>query len=349
MEERYFGRGMITGVAKLEVNDAVLLRYLLGALPVDEAEPIEEASIIDEDIAARLNAMECDLVDSYVRGELEGSNLAKFQSWYLSSPLRAQKVEAAKAILSIVEPPKDVPAPAPSAAKTEVKLAPIATTQPAAPAPKVAQALSYGKASAAASSVGLRFGKFRAWPMLGFAAVAAVLILIVAVGFLTSRNKRLRNEVAETKKETTELAAKLNEEHAAANANANGQKTGAPDNLAHGLDNVATVTMFLPSPTRGSSTVPTLNVPTGTGLVVLSLGLGSNNEDSYRAQLMDPATQKVLWHSGVLRPGSDGTYVSVTVPAPMLRSKVYLLQLTHDAANGRSELLTSYPFRAEVK
>src|SRR5215470_3178673 len=89
---------MMSSPEKLEPNDAVLLRYLLGALPVDEAEPIEEASVVDEDLAARLNAMECDLVDSYVRGELEGPNLTRFQSWYLSSPLRVQKVEAAKAI-----------------------------------------------------------------------------------------------------------------------------------------------------------------------------------------------------------------------------------------------------------
>src|SRR5580693_7946654 len=173
---------MMAGVAKLEVADAVLLRYLLGALPVDEAEPIEEASLVDGALAARLNALECDLVDEYVRGEMEGPNLARFQSGYLSSPLRAQKVE-------------------------------------------VAPALSYGKASAGAISSGSRLGMFRAWPMLGIVSAAAVLILIVALGFLTSRNKRLRNEVAETKKQTTELTAKLNEEHAAANSSA--QKNGA--------------------------------------------------------------------------------------------------------------------------
>ncbi len=327
---------------KFEPADAVLLRYLLGALPVDEAEPIEEASIVDEDLAARLNALECDLVDSYVRGELEGPNLTKFQSWYLSSPLRVQKVEAAKAIVLIVDatpvnaaPANAVPQPKPA---LEANRPPASSSAPT-------PTLSYGRASTTAKPSALRLGIFRTWPMLGFAA--AVLVLIVAVGFLTSRNKRLRNEVAETKKQTTELTAKLNEEHAAENGN--GQKNGVPDSLAHGLDNVATVTMFLPSPTRGASTVPTLNIPAGTGLVVLSLGLGSNDENSYRAQLMDPATQKVLWHSGVLRPGSDGTYVSVTVPAPMLRSKMYLLQLTHDTTNGGSELLASYPFRAEVK
>src|SRR5580698_6187772 len=94
---------MMTGSEQLGPNDAAILRYLLGALPADEAEPIEEASVVDEDFAARLNAMERDLVDSYVRGEMEGSNLAKFQSWYLSSPLRAQKVEAAKAILRVAD------------------------------------------------------------------------------------------------------------------------------------------------------------------------------------------------------------------------------------------------------
>jgi hypothetical protein len=329
---------MMPSPEKLEPNDAVLLRYLLGALPVDEAEPIEEASIVNEDLAARVNAMECDLVDSYVRGELEGQNLTKFQSWYLSSPLRVQKVEAAKAIILIADTVEDVPVSVVPGAKP----APDAKRSSAA---SIAPTLSYGGHPGAAQPGRWRLGIFRTWPMLGFAA--AVLILIIAVGFLTSRNKRLRNEVAETKKETTELTAKLNEEHAAANAD--GQKAGTPDSLAHGLDNVSTVTMFLPSPTRGASTVPTVNIPVGTGLVVLSLGLGSNDENSYRAQLMDPATQKVLWHSGIVRPGSDGTYVSVTVPVPVLRSKMYLLQLMHDGGKGGSELLASYPFRAEVK
>jgi hypothetical protein len=327
---------MMPDLEKLEPSDAVLLRYLLGALPVDEAEPVEEASIVDEDLAARLNAMECDLVDSYVRGELEGPNLARFQSWYLSSPLRAQKVETVKAIMFIVDPAEEVPSAAPEA-KPAVETERVS-------AASIAPKFSYGEDSPKASPRKLQFAMFRTWPILGFAA--AVLILIVAVGFLTSRNKRLRNEVAQTKKETTELAAKLNDEQAAANGGS--QKNGTPDNLTHGLDNVATVTMFLPSPTRGASTVPTVSVPAETGLVVLSLGLGSNDEKSYRAQLMDPATQRVLWHSGVLRPGNDGTYVSVTVPANLLRSKMYLLQLTHDATSGASELLASYPFRAEV-
>src|SRR5580704_15468951 len=180
---------MMPGPQKLEPSDAVLLRYLLGALPVDEAEPIEEASIVDEDLAARLNAMECDLVDSYVRSELEGTNLAKFQSWYLSSPLRARKVEAAKAIMLIV----DGAEPGAVSVTSEAK-APVEANPPAAAKIAPTPTLSYGGRPIAARPGGARAGIFRTWPMLGFAA--AVLILIVAVGFLTSRNKRLRNEEA---------------------------------------------------------------------------------------------------------------------------------------------------------
>src|ERR1700722_16610300 len=153
---------MMPGPQKLEPSDAVLLRYLLGALPVDEAEPVEEASIVDEDLAARLNAMECDLVASYVRGELEGPNLARFQSWYLSSPLRAQKVEPAKAIMFIVDPAEEAPASAPPEAKPAVETERVS-------AASIAPKFSYGEDSPKASPRKLQFAMFRTWPILGFA------------------------------------------------------------------------------------------------------------------------------------------------------------------------------------
>jgi hypothetical protein len=342
---------------KLDPSDAVLLRYLLGALPVDEAEPIEEASIVDDDLAARLNAMERDLVDNYVRGEMESSGLAKFQSWYLSSPLRVQKIEAARAILSLADAVAEgeatnathsvAPTPEPTAnvETPAIVPTPVATDAQQA-ASSMAPALSYGKASADQKAVASRFGKLDTWPVLGFAA--AVVILIVAVGFLTTKNKQLRNEVAETKKQSSVLTAQLDDRHDAASG-AKGDKSGAQGALPHGAENLATVTLFLPAPTRGASAMPKVDVPAGTGLVVLSLGLASMDEDSYRAQLMNPTTQKILWRSGILRPGSDGTYVSAAVPANVLHSQIYLVQLMHDAANGKSELLGTYPFRAEVK
>src|SRR5882724_3941218 len=81
-------------------DDQVLVRYLLGALPEEEAERLDGLSIADDAFAWRLNAVENDLVDGYVRGELSSDDLARFKNSYLSSPKRLQKLEFAEALNS---------------------------------------------------------------------------------------------------------------------------------------------------------------------------------------------------------------------------------------------------------
>jgi hypothetical protein len=50
-------------------SDDHLVRYLLGELPEEEAERLDERSVIDEAFALRLREIENDLVDRYARGE----------------------------------------------------------------------------------------------------------------------------------------------------------------------------------------------------------------------------------------------------------------------------------------
>jgi hypothetical protein len=54
-------------------------------------------SIAEEAFAVRLRAVEHDLVDAYVNGELTGDLLERFTSHYLSSPAGLAKVDVAKA------------------------------------------------------------------------------------------------------------------------------------------------------------------------------------------------------------------------------------------------------------
>ncbi|HET9365082.1 MAG TPA: hypothetical protein VFP71_08765, partial [Candidatus Angelobacter sp.] len=61
-------------------NDELLIRYLLGDLPAEQAEQLDELSVTDNEFAWRLNGVENDLVDGFVRGELEGETLQKFRS-----------------------------------------------------------------------------------------------------------------------------------------------------------------------------------------------------------------------------------------------------------------------------
>jgi hypothetical protein len=84
-------------------NDQRLRRYLLGLLDDGEAQALDEASIADDDVAATLQGAEDDLVDDYVRGALDAPTRARFESFYLASPLRREKVRTARRVLAAVD------------------------------------------------------------------------------------------------------------------------------------------------------------------------------------------------------------------------------------------------------
>jgi hypothetical protein len=78
------------------VDDQALTAYLLGELPSEQTEQFDELSVADDDVAARLERVETDLVDAYVRGELSNATREKFEKAYLSSPLRRQRLAFAQ-------------------------------------------------------------------------------------------------------------------------------------------------------------------------------------------------------------------------------------------------------------
>jgi hypothetical protein len=80
-------------------DDRLLTQYLLGSLGDDESERLDELSIADDDFASRLQVVEDDLVDAYVRRELTGETLEQFRSVYLSSAKRRDKVQFAEGLL----------------------------------------------------------------------------------------------------------------------------------------------------------------------------------------------------------------------------------------------------------
>jgi hypothetical protein len=84
-------------------DDDQLVRYLLGALPEDETQRVEEDCLVDDEVAARLRLVEDDLVDAYARGHLTGDRLVRFEAFYLASPGRRQKMEFAKRFLAAVD------------------------------------------------------------------------------------------------------------------------------------------------------------------------------------------------------------------------------------------------------
>jgi len=91
-------------------DNQMLYAYLLGSLPNEDTEHLDEMTFTDPNFADQVDAAEKDLVDSYVNGELSGDMLERFESYYLSSPKRQQNVSFAKALQDFAEKEKSKPA-----------------------------------------------------------------------------------------------------------------------------------------------------------------------------------------------------------------------------------------------
>ena len=75
-------------MSKQLYDDKTIAQYLLGSLSETEAERFDKLSVTDDQFADALRIAEKDLVDAYVQGELTGQDLDRFETYYLSSPLR---------------------------------------------------------------------------------------------------------------------------------------------------------------------------------------------------------------------------------------------------------------------
>ena len=85
-------------------DEQQVIQYLLGSTSDEETDRLDELSITDDEFASRLRSAENDLVDAYVKGELEGQTLQQFKSFYLASPSRLEKVKFAEALETLTDP-----------------------------------------------------------------------------------------------------------------------------------------------------------------------------------------------------------------------------------------------------
>ena len=82
-------------------SEALLVRYLLGDLPEEEQVKIEDRAFQDREYLQDILAVENDLIDEYVRGELSDSERRQFEGRFLASAERRRKVEFARALTAL--------------------------------------------------------------------------------------------------------------------------------------------------------------------------------------------------------------------------------------------------------
>lgn len=320
-------------------NDQLMTQYLLDSLPADKAEYFDELSFTDDEFAAQLNAVEKDLIDAFIHGELAGENLERFNSYYLASPLRREKVEFAKAFQVY--------------AKREMKSEEI---------PKTEQSKS-GFFSAVVNFI--NGNKLQ----LGF-AVGLLFLILSGLWVFSNRGKPPEIEIVTQKTPTpVETSAKpenTNVEKEMANINQNVSSTPKPENK-----NVNTpenrinptpvptpsiapkpviASFILAPPLRGGTSLQTFSIPKETDSITVQLQLEADDYSAYQVSLIDQSN-KNLWRSGKLKSVGKGENKSLNLrfSAKLLRSNIYSLVVSGIKPDGEVEIISNYSFRSVLK
>jgi hypothetical protein len=77
-------------------KDQVLARYLLNELDDNVSAELEDEMLIDEELYERVQVVEMNLIDCYVRNELLPAESLRFEATYLTTPENKEKVNRAR-------------------------------------------------------------------------------------------------------------------------------------------------------------------------------------------------------------------------------------------------------------
>ena len=333
-----------------QYNKQKLTEYLLGASPAAETEHFDELSFTDEEFAAALDDAEKDLVDGYVQNELSGKTLEKFNSHYLVTPLRREKVEFARAFQIYAEQ------------NFTEKNATLAAQK----------SQSKGVFSEIFSE--LNIFKNRNLIQWSFAALA---IAVVLTGVWWIANKQssqpelagqappvqsepdlptmIEKNISENTNAQREIAIKelnlVNKNTSQIETKPSPKQTPVaepkqPLGVTKSPPQIRIASFVLTPSLRSGSRISSLSLARDITDVAMSLQLEADDYDAYRVKLLTESNA-TLWQSGSLKLSNKGENKSLNVrfPAKSLKSEIYFLQVSGISADGASEIISDYPFR----
>lgn len=311
----------------MRVDERTLTSYLLGELSQDETERLDELSIADDEIALRLDAIEAELVDAHVRGELTPEESARVIAFYAATARRREKIEFARALARTT----DGGAASPSKGKTA----------------EAKRRFSLGEWLGAP-----RFGL--QW---GFAAVA--LAMAVVAGYLFLQNRELLGRITAVQALQSSLDARQKDLQADVAQNdasatsivtavAQAEKPHAP---AASAGEFGPAAVLLMPQLRGAAQPVGVLMERGAAKLPIRLGLETAEYPRYTVTLRDPATGIAVWSSGTLAADKEATLetVAVGLPGKRLKQQNYSVELSGLPASGPPELISTYAFHAFLR
>src|SRR5215510_1907826 len=92
-----------TSAMKIDQSEKLIRKYLLGELAAADQGALEQELLIDRGKFDQAWAIENELVDSYVRGEMLHADRKRFEGHYLASPLHRERVAIAESFLTNID------------------------------------------------------------------------------------------------------------------------------------------------------------------------------------------------------------------------------------------------------
>ncbi len=312
-------------------QENLMQRYLLGALPDEEASRLEEAFFTDDETFERLWEVENRLVDRYVRGKLAAADRERFEHHYLASPVHRQRVAVSKHLVEEAD-----------AFRREIRIAEPAVS--------------------GQTKLFERLGFSPSWWRL--AATAATLVLVAISLWLFLDRLRLQNEFAHLQAEITERQSRERElaEQIATARGENEKRAAELEQLRSERDTLAgqisrpptpsgrmSVFSFLLSPllVRGSSSPQTVTLPSGIDEVRLQMRVDGSAAQRYQIAIRTVEGQAV-WQQSITQPrrsSAESILLTTRIPTNKLSLGDYLLTLSAVNPKGESEEINRYYFR----
>jgi hypothetical protein len=307
-----------------------IMRYLLGQCSEEDQLRIEGQYLKDDDYLQSVLLAEGEMIDAYVQGRLTAAEREQFETYYLVTDERREKVFFAKSLHQHLK--------------------------------KEDQAVVPQKQTERRKSFLSWLGFNKSWFAL---AAAAAGLLLLACGWLAIEALRLRNQLnasqarmAEMETRGQELSQQLEEERTR-----NQQLTERIAELTHSTEGIqpegnhesppapviAMLTMTAGT-TRDISQANTLRLTSEVKTVRLRLVFRDEDHQSYQA-IIQNASGTTVWRQSKMPATAKGESKSVMVnlPAKVLANDDYLLTLSGITAATNVEEISDYHFRIVKK
>jgi hypothetical protein len=317
-------------VTEAPLSEQNIRQYLLGELSEPEQVEIEDLAFEDQNVLEQILAVEQDLIDDYVSGDIPEERRQSFQKHFLASAERKKKVAFAKALAAVVN---ETPAPA-----FDVATVPSWRTKLAAFFTSPATAYSFAAAALLLFFVG-------SWLVVDRIRLRSEIAqLRTAQESQTAQNRQLEKDLANQRLQNQELMA---------NRGTPPQQTPTPEIQPKSPPQPTTPTSpvvvalsLLPGISRGSNSLPQVTIAKDVSLVKLQIGIDPHeNYRRYRVELRTENGRQVLAQGHLsARVGSHGRSIPLSVPASALGIGRYELALQGITESGTTEDVGFYYF-----